>query len=100
MFGSIVGINSNDRGGLSDNNDISQETVIPSLNQDPPITLEEALFLVSGQPDKYVIKNMYLILNLLSMVGFMIPLSMVFLFAQPKLECYNEEFRLYFRCSA
>ena len=68
-----------------------QETVIPSLNQDPPITLEEALFLVSGQPDKYAIKNMYIIINLLSMLGFIVPLSMMFMFAEPKLECFNEE---------
>lgn len=30
-----------------------QETVIPSVNSDPPITIEEALALVQGDPDKY-----------------------------------------------
>lgn len=94
-FGSIVGMNALEGGSSgqpmsdSNNHEISQETIIPSFNQDPPITLEEALFLVSGQPDKYVIKNLYFIVNLLSMTGFMVPLSMMFLFQTPKLECFN-----------
>jgi hypothetical protein len=61
-----------------------QETVIPSFNTDPPITIEEALTLVKGDPDKYAIRALYLIANLLSMVGFMLFLSIVFLFQQPK----------------
>eukprot|EP00347_Sterkiella_histriomuscorum_P024468 403331012 len=98
VFGSIVGRTPN--GGAPHSEDLSQETVIPSLNQDPPVTLEEALFLVSGDPvDKYAIKNMYIIINLLSMFGFMVPLSMIFMFNVPKLECYNDENKIYFRCS-
>ncbi|CDW88626.1 organic cation transporter [Stylonychia lemnae] len=99
MYNSVVNARSNQGLARSDNIEMSLETIIPSLNQDPPITLEEALFMVSGEPDKYVIRNLYIILNLLSMVGFMIPLSMIFLFQEPKMECFNEEFKIYFRCS-
>jgi hypothetical protein len=106
VYGSIIANNHLGAGGLggnplsdANNPQLSEETVIPTFNKDPPITLEEALFLVSGQPDKYTIKNMYLIINILAMMGFLVPLSMLFLFQEPKLECLNTEFSLYFRCS-
>jgi hypothetical protein len=54
------------------------------LNKDPPITLEEAMFLVSGEPDKYAIYNVFIVNNILSMLGFMFFLSSVFLFQEPK----------------
>jgi len=38
------------------NKGISQETVIPSQNSDPPITLEQALELVTQPPDMYAVK--------------------------------------------
>jgi hypothetical protein len=69
------------------------------LNQDPPITIEEALFLVSGDPDKYVIRSLYIIVNLLSTVGFMFILSTIFFFEDPKVECRLDDFEVYFRCS-
>jgi len=82
------------------NNDVSQaETIIPSFNQDPPITMEEALFLISGDPDKYVIGGLYIITNLLSMAGFMFALSTLFLFEEPKVECRMDDLEIYFRCS-
>jgi hypothetical protein len=76
-----------------------EETVVPTFNKDPPITMEEALELVQGDPDKYSIRSLYFIANLLSMTGFMLFLSTIFLFQEPKVDCYNEELKLYFRCS-
>lgn len=63
---------------------MSQETIIPTFNKDPPITMEEALLLVQGDPDKYSIRSLYVIANLLSMTGFMVYLSAIFLFQEPK----------------
>ena len=79
-FEPVRGSIARNNGGYSENNDISQETIIPSLNKDPPITLEEAMFLVSGEPDKYAIYNIFIVNNMLSMLGFMFFLSAIFLF--------------------
>jgi len=85
----------------SDSNDnINQEeTIIPTFNKDPPISLEEALFLASGDPDTYANRGLYFIANAISMIGFSIYLSTMFLFQEPKVQCYNSELNIYFRCS-
>lgn len=54
--------------------------MIPSVNSDPPITIEEALFLVQGDPDKYANRGLFIVANLLSLVGFMTFLTLPFLF--------------------
>lgn len=89
---------SSSNGGGPD--DMSEETVIPSMNKDPPITLEEALTLVQGDPDKYTNRVLYVIANLLSMSGFMVFLSLPFIFEEPKISCYNSLVDKSFRCSA
>lgn len=61
--------------------------------------MEEALFLVSGDPDTYIIRGMYVISNLLSMAGFMFTLSTMFFFENPKVECRMDDIEQYFRCS-
>lgn len=53
--------------------------------------MEEALFLVSGDPDTYVIRGIYLISNMLSMAGFMFTLSTMFFFENPKVECRMDD---------
>ena len=72
------GFNSN--GGNSDSSVNQQETVIPSFSKDPPVTLEEALYLVQGDPDKYTNRTLFLITNLLSVTGFMVFLTLPFVF--------------------
>ena len=71
--------------------DLSQDTFIPSFSKDPPLSLEEALEYVSEDNDTYAIRNLYVIANFLSMVGFTLFLSTIFLFSGPKLECFNDE---------
>jgi hypothetical protein len=62
--------------------------------------LEEALTLVQGDPDKYTNRILYLVSNLLSVTGFMIFLSIPFVFAEPKIECHKSDVNITFRCSA
>ena len=76
-------LSNNARSSENGNEDASQDTIIPSFNKDPPIAMEEALFLVSGDPDKYTVRGLYIVVNLLSMMGFMFILSAVFLFQDP-----------------
>jgi hypothetical protein len=83
--------------GMSGNN--SEDTFVPVIDKDPPMTLEEALDFVSEDIDKYSLRNLYVVSNALSMVGFTLFLSTIFLFASPKLECYNHDIELYYRCS-
>lgn len=73
-------INAGSNKALSGGAEISCETIIPSFNQDPPITIEEALTVVQGEPDNYAIRTLYLVSNLLSMTGFMLFLSLPFMF--------------------
>lgn len=73
--------------------------MIPTLNVDPPITLEEALNLIQGDPDTYNNKVLYLTSNLLSMVGFMLYMSIPFMFQEPTIECFNSDLNKYFRCT-
>ena len=63
--------------------DLSQDTFIPSFSKDPPLTLEEALDYVTGDNDNYSIRNLYVVSNALSMVGFTLFLSTIFLFSAP-----------------
>lgn len=74
-----------------------EETILPSQNQDPPINLEQALSLVEGST--YTYRALYIISNLLSLTGFMLFFSLAFMFQEPKLECFNEDVSMKFRCS-
>jgi len=76
-------LSNNARSSDHGNENISQETIIPSFNKDPPITMEEALFLVEGNPDTYNIRGVYIVVNILSMIGFMLLLSTMFFFQDP-----------------
>lgn len=76
------------------------ETVIPTLNQDPPVTLEEALTLIQGDPDTYTNRILFILTNLLSTCGFMTFMTIPFVFAEPKLECAKDDVKINFRCSA
>lgn len=66
---------------------------------EPPISLEEALFLVSGSPDKYTIFVFFVLANVLSMLGYLLFVVAIFLFQTPNVECYNSDLARYFRCS-
>ena len=83
--------------GMSGN--VSEDTFIPSMDKDPPLTLEEAMDFVSEDSDTYAIRNLYVLANALSMVGFTLFLSTIFLFSAPKMECYNKDLDIYYRCS-
>jgi hypothetical protein len=79
----------------------SEETVLPSQQLDGAvISMEDALLLVQGAPDRYCFRALYVVSNLLSMTGFMLYLSVPFLFQEPKVQCFNEEINMNFRCSA
>ena len=73
--------------------------MLPSLNQDPPVTIEEALILIQGDPDTYSNQILFGLSNLLSTSGFMTLITVPFVFAEPKLECFKSDVNINFRCS-
>lgn len=61
----------------------SHDTFIPQKDKDPPLTLEEAMELVADDTDNYSIRNLYVVANALSMLGFALFISTIFLFSEP-----------------